>query len=632
VTLAAALFVALVSVFIGRIPNPPAILLSFVIFSAFHGGLRAGLASAAIAWGYFALAFSTPGHLFRYQPDDLKRILLWAVAVPTMAVMVGSLKGRALAAERAASKEAEERFTRALHASPIGVILTRLSDDCTIDANAATLEMLGYARDEILGKKSRELGVWGSAALRSDLVTRLKAEGRVQNLDIEVRTKSGEALDLLVSVERVEVGADTCMLGFLVDMTERNQTMEALRRKDEALREGQKLEAVGRLAGGIAHDFNNLLTVIGGNASWLAETMTSPDAREVVDEISGAATRAAALTRQLLDFSRQQPETPIALDLSSAVANLVPILTRTIGETIKLSTLLDSEPNVVRANPGQIDQVIMNLVLNARDALVEGGKLSISTERVTLDDIEAALVGPQASAGRWVVLTVRDAGEGMDPKTVERIFEPFFSTKGVGRGTGLGLATVYGIVSASAGFIAVESAVGHGTAFKVFLPQIDVLPVSAAEGSAAVVGGTEVVLLVEDDASVRTLTARLLTGLGYAVLSADGAEQAIDIVSRRSGGIDLVLTDVVMPGMNGRELVDSLKSRLPATRVVFVSGYADDVELVEKLRRQEVLFLAKPFTRTALAHKLREALDAALPQELPQTSETLARVDAKSDA
>ena len=416
-------------------------------------------------------------------------------------------------------------------------------------------------------------------------------------------------MELLGSLEVVEVDGQRCMLSFLVDMTERKRREQELHRKEEELRNSQNLEAIGRLAGGIAHDFNNLLTVIAGNASILQEATKDSEEREIVDEISSAAARAAALTRQLLDFSRKQPTEPLPLDLATAVSALTPILVRTLGETVTLEVAVDETPSVVLANPGQIDQVIMNLALNARDALAEGGKLFIAAQNVTLDEVEAALVSPRASAGNWVVLSVRDTGEGMDQATIEHIFEPFFSTKGVGRGTGLGLATVYAIVTRSGGFILVESERGQGSVFKVYLPRVEDQAKSQLPELCAARGEGEVVLLVEDDPAVRSLTARLVRDLGYTALLADGPEQALDIV-RRQSRIDLILTDVVMPGMNGRDLADKISVELPSAKVLFVSGYADDATLAERVRRGESAFLAKPFTRSELAAKLRELLDA----------------------
>jgi two-component system, cell cycle sensor histidine kinase and response regulator CckA len=608
-TVASIVVVALVSRFVIWIPNPPAVIVLFVVYSALRGGLRAGVLSALIACAYFTLAYSKTGQAFRYETNDLKRLVLWVTATPTMAILAGRLKERSLAAERVISKQAEQRFTAALQASPVGMVLSRLSDGRILDVNQAALDMFGYRREEMVGASAGQLQTWRDAPKRELLIAELKERGRVGSFDIVGRTKSGETVEVLGSLELVEVESERCMLSFLVDISERKRREDELRRKEEELRSSQKLEAIGRLAGGIAHDFNNLLTVIAGNASFLKATAKTTEDREIVDEVSAAAARASALTRQLLDFSRKQPTEPLPVDLATAVSALTPILARTLGEKVSLSVVLDEAPSVVLANPGQIDQVIMNLVVNARDALVDGGKLNIATQNVTLDEVEAALVGPRATAGNWVVLSVRDTGEGMDKTTIAQIFEPFFSTKGVGRGTGLGLATVYAIITRANGFVLVESEIGQGTVFKVYLPRIDESAASANGEPAVERAHGEVVLLVEDDPAVRTLTARLLRDLGYTALLADGAEQALDIVSRRQSPIDLIVTDVVMPGMNGRELVERLGADLPDAKVLFVSGYADDATLAERVQRRESAFLAKPFTRNELGIKLRELLD-----------------------
>ncbi|MBL8742618.1 MAG: PAS domain S-box protein, partial [Myxococcales bacterium] len=450
-TVAAIVAVSLVSRFIIWIPNPSLLIILFVLFSALHGGLRSGIVSASIACAYFMLAYSKAGHPFRYSPEDWARLVLSVTATPIVAVLAGRLRERSLAADRQISEQAEQRFTTVLHASPVAMVLSRLSDGCILDVNRAALDMFGYERHEMVGSNARELGTWRDSEKRSAAIARLEADGRVPAFDITGVTKKGETVEVLASLELVEVGSSACMLSFMVDMSDRKRREEELHRKEEELRNSQKLEAIGRLAGGIAHDFNNLLTVIAGNASFLRETMNGSAEQEMVDEISAAAARASALTKQLLDFSRKQPTEPVALDLGSAVSALTPILARTLGERIVLEVSIDESASVILANPGQIDQVIMNLVLNARDALPGGGKLSITTQNVSLDEVEAALVSPRAAGGDFVVLSVRDTGEGMDAATIPHIFEPFFSTKGVGRGTGLGLATVYAIVDRAGG-------------------------------------------------------------------------------------------------------------------------------------------------------------------------------------
>jgi two-component system cell cycle sensor histidine kinase/response regulator CckA len=464
----------LVARFVVRIPNPPALLVLVVVFAAFHGGLRSGLLSAAIAWAYLTWSFSIPGRRFHYSPDDLMRVVIWAVTVPLMALMVGRLKARALAAERAALRESNERFTRAFHGSPIGIVQARLSDGRILDVNGAMLEVLGYSRDEFVGRTSAELGLWPSPVDQAAFTERLRRDRTLRNVDLDLRTRSGETAALVCSVELVKVGDDDCALTFAVDMTERRRAAEALRHTEEQLLQAQKMDAVGRLAGGIAHDFNNLLSVVGNAAAILERTLpASSPSSAFVGDIGSAVQRAALLTRQLLAFSRREPRQTRPFDVGAMVAKLEPFLARTVGDSVALTTTLAPSLGPVLADPSQIDQVLMNLVVNARDAMPNGGRLAIETSEVDLDEAGLAGLGAEARPGRFVVLTVRDTGSGMDQATIARVFEPFFTTKERDRGTGLGLATVYGIVAQSGGFITVESAPGEGAAFKVHLPRMD---------------------------------------------------------------------------------------------------------------------------------------------------------------
>jgi|GEM_PF-1494526 len=466
--------IELVARFVVRIPNPPALLVLVVVFAAFHGGLRSGLLSAAIACAYFTWSFSIPGRRFHYSPDDLMRVVIWGVTVPLTALMVGRLKVRALAAERAALQASNERFTRAFQGSPIGIVQSRLSDGRILDVNGAMLEVLGYGRDEFVGRTSAELGLWPSPVDRAAFSGRLRCERAIRNVDLDLRTRSGETASLVCSVELVRVGDDDCALTFAVDMTERRRAAEALRRTEEQLLQAQKMDAVGRLAGGIAHDFNNLLSVAGNAAAVLERTLpASSPSSAFVGDIGSAVQRAALLTRQLLAFSRREPRQTRPFDVGAMVAKLEPFLARTVGDSVALTTTLAPSLGLVLADPSQIDQVLMNLVVNARDAMPGGGRLAIETAEVDLDEARLAGLGAGARAGRFVVLSVRDTGSGMDQATLARVFEPFFTTKEHDRGTGLGLATVYGIVAQSGGFITVESAPGEGSAFKVHLPRMD---------------------------------------------------------------------------------------------------------------------------------------------------------------
>jgi signal transduction histidine kinase/ActR/RegA family two-component response regulator len=369
----------------------------------------------------------------------------------------------------------------------------------------------------------------------------------------------------------------------------------------------KRLEAVGRLAGGVAHDFNNLLSVILGYAQLAKERS---DGQQLLSnnlqQIEQAARNAATLTRQLLAFTRQQVLEPKVLNLNSVVERVDPLIQRLIGEDIDFRVKLEPRLGRVKADPGQIEQVIMNLALNARDAMPEGGKLTIETSNEELDDA----MSPQPDGRACVVLSVSDSGIGIDQATQERIFEPFFTTKGRGKGTGLGLATVYGIVKQSGGHISVHSEVGTGTTFKIYLPATceALTPPTPIDGRAQM-AGSETILLVEDQPALRELMQTILERQGYRVLSAESPTQALEKAKSNGGAIHLLVTDVIMPGMNGRLLAEELRSRRPQMKVLFISGYTDDMVLQHGQLEGGMGFLSKPFSPETLGHKVREVLD-----------------------
>ncbi len=398
------------------------------------------------------------------------------------------------------------------------------------------------------------------------------------------------------------------MEGIIVDITERKQ-------HENQSQQSRRMEAVGRLAGGIAHDFNNLLTIIKGYAE-LALNRTGLPAGAVTDvtQISGAAERAAALVRQLLAFSRRQVLQPKAIDVNGIVVGLDTLLRRLIDENIQMRTICGKNLGTVKADPAQIEQVVMNLVVNARDAMPRGGTLTVETTTVELD---AGYAGDHVPVkpGKYVMLAVSDTGVGIDSEAQAHIFEPFYTTKGAGRGTGLGLSTVYGIVKQSGGYIWVYSEVNQGTTFKLYLPCVDeaVSPESGATSGDEVPHGTETILLVEDEDAVRELAKTVLQSQGYAVLEATSAEEAEKLASGRRGKkIDLLLTDVVMPAMSGRELARRISAQTPQTRVLFMSGYTDNVIAQGGVLEAGVSFLQKPFSPRALAAKVREVLDTPM--------------------
>jgi PAS domain S-box-containing protein len=397
------------------------------------------------------------------------------------------------------------------------------------------------------------------------------------------------------------------VLGVSTDITER-------KRLEAELLHSQKLDAVGQLAGGVAHDFNNMLTVITGYSAILLEALDRSDPnRADVEEIKSAADRAAALTRQLLAFSRKQVLQPRVLDLNTdVIAGLEKMLRRLIGEDVELVTTLDEQLGLVNADPGQIEQVIMNLAVNARDAMPDGGRLVIETANVDLGaDHTGRHIG--VKPGRYIMLAVTDTGRGMSRETMARMFEPFFTTKEKGKGTGLGLATVYGVVKQSGGDIWVDSEPGQGTTFKVYLPRVEyetqvTLPASVPSRRPA---GTETILLVEDDERLCVLSRRVLEARGYTVLEARNGQEALVLCDQHQGPIDLVATDVVMPGINGGMLVERLAVKRPTLRVLFMSGYTDDDMLRRGIVDPRMAFLPKPFTPEALASKVREVLDGS---------------------
>jgi signal transduction histidine kinase/CheY-like chemotaxis protein len=393
---------------------------------------------------------------------------------------------------------------------------------------------------------------------------------------------------------------------------ERKRVEEALSDSENNLRQSQKLEAIGQLAGGVAHDFNNLLTVIGGYSSMLLGKLPpeSPH-RPSIEEIKRAGERAGALTRQLLAFSRKQILQPRVLDLNVVVTDLEKMVRRLIGEDIDLLTITSPALGKVKADPGQIEQVLLNLIVNARDAMPKGGKLTIETRNV--EHSEEYALRHAAVPGTYIMLTVSDTGCGMDAAVKPRIFEPFFTTKGTGKGTGLGLATVYGIVKQSGGNIGVYSEVGLGSTFKVWLPRVDMIVETDDEAiPKSIPKGTETVLLVEDEDQVRAIVKEILELQGYHVVAAANGEEALTISQDLKLDINMMITDVVMPQMSGRELAERVIALRPGLPVLFISGYTDDAIVRHGLLDEKLNFLQKPFDSATVARKVREMLDSEL--------------------
>ena len=504
-------------------------------------------------------------------------------------------------------RHSEERFATAFRSSPLAITISTEDEGRYVDANDAFVRMMGYQREELVGKTAQELGIWADPDDRGQMVRQMDQTEPTEAVETRFRTKSGEERRVQISTERIVLDGEPCVLANTLDVTE-------ARRLEEQFRQAQKMEAVGRLAGGVAHDFNNLLSVIMGYSELAQDTTPAGTAvRKQLDQIKKAAERAATLTRQLLAFSRQQVLELKVLNLNAVVNNVSKMLLRLIGEDITLS-LKPGEPlGSVKADLGQIEQVLMNLAVNARDAMPEGGKIAIETANVELDETYAKQ-HPSFRPGSYVMLSFSDTGCGMDAKTRSRLFEPFFTTKGPGKGTGLGLSTVYGIVKQSGGYIWAYSEPARGATFKIYLPRVDSpAPRRSIPKDSDLVfdRGTETVLLVEDDNSLRALTAELLRGAGYTVLEAADGNAAIEIANRHLNSIDLVLTDVIMPGMSGGDLVVHLRHLQPKLAVLFMSGYASDLISRAGVPESDRSVLHKPFTRRSLLTKVRSVLDEA---------------------
>jgi two-component system cell cycle sensor histidine kinase/response regulator CckA len=523
---------------------------------------------------------------------------------PATLNFLSDITDRRLAEE--ALRESQERTRLIFNTVPDSITITRVEDGRYILVNDYFCQLTGYSREETIGRTVTDLNVFVNAQDRDRFIREMREKGEANDFEIQYRKKDGSLFTTLLSARSIRYAGEDCLVAVVTDITEKKQLeMQFL--------QAQKMEAVGRLAGGVAHDFNNLLTSILGHSDLMLMRLRPGDPLVGdIGEIVKAANRATDLTRQLLAFSRKQIMQPKILNLNVIISDMKKMLRRLIGEDITLETLLSPDLGRVLVDPGQIDQVIMNLVVNARDAMPQGGTLTIETVNTQIDEVQVRqYLG--AKPGAYVLLSVKDSGSGISEEVQSHIFEPFFTTKELGKGTGLGLSTVYGIVKQSNGYVWVDSRPGQGTEFKIFLPlqegeaESD-LKLERVNGS---LRGEETILLAEDNEMVRGLTRSVLEHFGYQVLETEDGEEAGRMSRGYEGVIQLLLTDVVMPGISGRVLADQLQISRPGIKILFMSGYSEEAVLLQGMQILGAHFLQKPFTPEELGLRVREILDSA---------------------
>ena len=592
-----------------------------VMVSAMYGGLRPGLVATAFALTV-SVYYSLAGE---HTPAEYRRAIIRLSLFVTVALLICWFNA-ALRAAQEGLRRSESNFRSLVTHAPYGICRCDARGHL-VEVNPALVQSLGYqAASDLIGRNLSTLYANGQDWFA--LADYLRTHAEFHELTAEWTRKDGTATAMRLSGRAISDESNNVTFEiYTEDVTER-RTLE------QQLRQSQKMEAIGRLAGGIAHDFNNLLMVISGYSEFLLDRLgPDPELRGPAQEISSASERATSLTRQLLAFSRKQMLTPKVIDLNGVVTESLKMLTRLIGEDIDLVMIPASELGPVKADPGQIEQVIMNLAVNARDAMPHGGRLTIETANVTLDEAYARMHAP-VQPGDYTMLAITDTGVGMDNETQSRIFEPFFTTKGM-KGTGLGLSTVYGIVKQSGGYIWVYSELGKGTSFKIYLPHVTTDEAGMVEQPVVTTATPtetprETILVVEDELNLRRLTRQFLDNQGYTVLEAADGAAAVQICVAHQGTIHLLLTDVIMPGMNGRELAQRVSEIRPNMKVLYMSGYTENAIGQNGTLDAGIKLLQKPFTLHALKATVREVLDqTTLPQEVAMSARAILHSEAR---
>ena len=502
-----------------------------------------------------------------------------------------------------ALKKSEEKYSKVFRAAPAGFAVASLNEARFLDVNEEFERIYGFSRDELIGRSAFDIRLWFDPVEREHIINLLSRGEPIKDLEVKTRTKNGDVRTVRYNGQLIDIEGTACLISAVADITERKGL-------ESQLQQAQKLQAVGRLAGGIAHDFNNMLAVILGQAEIASRDLAPANPLfESVHEIRKAAERSAELTRQLLVFARQQDIVPQSLDLNQAISERLGMLRRLIGENVAVKWNPSPDLWPVTMDLTQVDQLLINLSVNARDAIPDVGTLTIATENRLREGVLPQHARGE-SQGEWVLLTVTDTGTGMNGETLAHLFEPFFTTKEVGKGTGMGLATVYGIVQHSGGWIEVESELAKGTTFRLFLPRAREAATNRPEADKAqLAGGLETVLVVEDEPAILKIIRTTLQRLGYAVLEAGSAKDALALADQYKGPLHLLLTDIVMPEMNGRDLYERITVSHSGIRAIFMSGYSEDVFPRSDNGKRDVSFLQKPFSMQQLSAKVREVLD-----------------------